>query len=50
MDKEMFDALMEVIDARIDERVLDALNRDSLSETIRVSKLRKEFEQKFIKD
>ena len=40
MNQEQFDALLDYIDARIEEKIADAFGKDSLSETVRCTECR----------
>lgn len=49
MDEEMFRALIEVIEAIIDEKIEDAFGRDGGREYLRAYDLKKEFVEKHCK-
>lgn len=50
MKEKEYEALMELIDAKIDEKISSAFGRDTISEFIRFVDLEKEFKTNFIKD
>jgi len=43
MTKKEYTALIELVEAKIDEKISDAFGRDSLSERIRFRELEKDF-------
>ena len=50
MSEQQFKALMAYIDARIDEKIMDAFGRDSLYEAIKTSDYLKELREALLLD
>jgi hypothetical protein len=48
MSEEQLEALLEVIEAKVNERIGDAFGRDTLLESMRFSELKQEFIDTFI--